>query len=838
MKYYFWVTVFIVGSFFIRQNSLAANSDIIINEIGAYPTSTHEWVEIWNKGNEVVDIKDWKFWENNTNHGLKVVTTSDSMVSPGEFAVICQDSDVFLLDYPNFIGSVFDSSWSSLSEDGEEIGLKDASGNFVENFTYISTTKFSLERKNPFVNDYVINNWQENVNGNTVGVQNSNYFIVDNILDAVVSSTDVVVDTSTTSTPTTADTDINTSTSSTPNTEQVSFFDWSFLKINEIVSDPTTGSEMVELYNNSSSTIDITGVSICDNTGGSCKLLSGIILGHDWLVADLLTERYLNNDNDSVVLKDQSNSIIDEITYGNASLKAPEKGQAIIRKVDGLDNNDSDLAVTTKITLGASNELVAPVVAVNYSSSGGGSSSNNIVISPTTTTSTKNIKTISVATVSDPVKISFKLDWPYGLDVGEAGLFSTQGTADPRGGEINYLWNFGDNTTGTLSIISHTYATSGIYLASVVASSTAGTGGKKEFKIFVGSDYSINKAKVKITNYLVGSTSSEDDFVELTNLATSSQNISDWKIKNQSGKEYQIPENTIIRPSSTLKFLRAITHLAFDKDGDEIRLTSSNDQEVDKIILEKKKIEKVVITKPASVNNTWRVVKGFVTVLPNVFGKQYFYISDGQIGTQIYQYKKDFPDLKLGDYVEVSGEISDIDGIKRLKVKSRYNIRILNSKEIFEPTKLDISDFGDESLGNLILVSGDITEIKSTYFYIDDGVTEAMIYWKKSQQNKIELNVGDRVEVTGILDHTKDGFRVLPRQNTDLVVLEKAEQILSAQKNATQATEREVVEKYLTATAGGLTTLLLGFLARARGAILVGGAKKIAIVVSNIVKRG
>ena len=56
MKLRFLVTVILLGSFFIFNKAGAVNSGIVINEIGAYPTSTHEWVEIWNKGIESIDI--------------------------------------------------------------------------------------------------------------------------------------------------------------------------------------------------------------------------------------------------------------------------------------------------------------------------------------------------------------------------------------------------------------------------------------------------------------------------------------------------------------------------------------------------------------------------------------------------------------------------------------------------------------------------------------------------------------------------------------------------------------------------------------------------------------
>src|SRR6056297_3703839 len=56
-----------------------------------------------------------------------------------------------------------------------------------------------------------------------------------------------------------------------------------------------------------------------------------------------------------------------------------------------------------------------------------------------------------------------------------------------------------------------------------------------------------------------------------------------------------------------------------------------------------------------------------VIVPPNILGKRYFYIN----GAQIYSHFKDFPDLKIGDKVKVTGEISKAYGEKRVKTSSK-----------------------------------------------------------------------------------------------------------------------------------------------------------------------
>ncbi len=757
---------------------------------------------------------------------MKVATSSDSIISPGEFAVICQDDDVFLRDYPSFIGSVFDSSWTSLSEDGEDVGLKDSSGNFVEQFSYVATTKYSLERKNPFSNIYNLENWQENNNGNTVGFQNSNYFVFDNLVSSTVTSS------------------LESSSTLEFVTTSESLIAWDFIKLNEIVSDPVIGNEIVELYNNGSSTVDVSGGLICDSSGENCKTLSGIINGHDWLIADLLTDRYLNNSGDGIVFKDNNKINIDQIIYGVDGLSAPEKGQSLSRKQDGVDSDsNTDWTVTNKITLGSLNEIILPQIINN----GGGNNTDigESLNSTSVVATTKSNKTTTtskkISEPKDPVNISWKLDWPYGLSVGEVGTFSSRGSADPRGGEVTYNWNFGDNSSSTGDYVPHLFVTSGVYIVSVSASSSAGTYGEKEFKVHVGPNFSVALSNIKIDEYLVTSTDDLLEYITLKNFLDKPQNISGWKLKNKSGKEYKMPDNTIISASGTLKFFRTIHHLSFDKDGDSIILTSPNDREIHKVMLFAEKKNSKKETKISSVRTTssWLIVRGVVTVEPKIFGQQYFYISDGQTGYQIYQYKKDFPDLKNGDYLSVSGEVSEIAGVKRIKIKNKFSIDVLSTNKIVEPVNLSLEDIDENYLGMLVKIDGDVTEIKSNLMYVDDGSTEIAIYFKKGAKiDKQDMKEGDKIEVIGILNKNKDGWQVLPRSLSDIKIVGSVESVIASHILSDQEKQAAENNKYVATTISGVGALLIGFLARARGALLVGVVKKVATTASRFVGRG
>ncbi len=81
-----------------------------------------EWIEISADSN--TDVSNWKFFEANTNHGLTLIRGS-AVIPAGGAAVIADNADKFLLDYPSFTGTLFDSSFS-LNNTGETIAVRNA----------------------------------------------------------------------------------------------------------------------------------------------------------------------------------------------------------------------------------------------------------------------------------------------------------------------------------------------------------------------------------------------------------------------------------------------------------------------------------------------------------------------------------------------------------------------------------------------------------------------------------------------------------------------------------------------------------------------------------------
>ena len=96
-----------------------------------------EWVEIYNNNNFPVDLSSFRFFEADTNHKIKLIQGNANIPAQG-YALIVSNPVKFKIDWPNFFGTIFDSSFS-LNNNGEVLMLKDKNLNIVDQYTYQSS---------------------------------------------------------------------------------------------------------------------------------------------------------------------------------------------------------------------------------------------------------------------------------------------------------------------------------------------------------------------------------------------------------------------------------------------------------------------------------------------------------------------------------------------------------------------------------------------------------------------------------------------------------------------------------------------------------------------------
>ncbi|KKQ26899.1 MAG: hypothetical protein US42_C0019G0009 [Candidatus Magasanikbacteria bacterium GW2011_GWC2_37_14] len=372
--------------------------------------------------------------------------------------------------------------------------------------------------------------------------------------------------------------------------------------------------------------------------------------------------------------------------------------------------------------------------------------------------------------------------------------------------------------------------------------------------------------------------SDEVEFIELFNPSDTTTSLFGYYLDDSEdgSSPYTFTQNDNILPHSYLIINKEISKLALNNDTDSVRLLDSNKEVIEEIEYEggeegfsyalinnewlwtnnltlgqenigpdvveeiKNTIDTAKTAKyyqPVLLNQVFGlevgdIIKttGIVAVAPGVFSSQYFYLVNNDAGLQIYMNNKDFPDLKVGQIIEVRGELSYPGGNWRLKVKNKSDIKVIGNSVLPEMSVINIAELEENLLGSLVTVQGQITELKSGYLYLDDDSQEIKVVFKKGANiENQELLLGKELKVSGIVNNSKNGFEIWPRNNNDLTIINTT--------TISQSVNNESSKKYLEVTVGGFISLVIGFAAKARGRLAWGIVKKVGKIAFNIVRR-
>lgn len=362
----------------------------------------------------------------------------------------------------------------------------------------------------------------------------------------------------------------------------------------------------------------------------------------------------------------------------------------------------------------------------------------------------------------------------------------------------------------------------------------------------------------------------DGEWIELKNAGNEKINLLNWKIDDGEGgsKPYKFA-NVLINGNNFFVLPRTKSGLALNNTGDSVRLFNNLDELIDEVeygaveegsayardskgawhwttaltpqaeneivlaAVKNNAASKTGANKKRAAQTVETVlekirefepgdeikVKGTVVVEPGIIGSQIFYIA-GSPGVQVYNYKKDFPALNVGDYVEVSGEISLSAGEQRIKTGGKNDIKIIEHRPAPKAIKLACDQVSEEYLGRLVEISGEVTERKSSTVILDDGTDETVVYIKKASGiSPSSIKAGNKISAVGIVGKTASGVRVMPRSNDDIVRKdeESAEQALgkTAVNDEWEIAQRDKkLEqfKYLLIIAGGIMIILAGAL--------------------------
>ena len=136
-------------------------NDIVINEIMYAPsTGEPEWIELFNRTSEPINLKDWKFSDASST---TTITNEDNFINENSFLVIAKDSSI--LNFYNIPSEIIVTNIPTLNNTGDVVVLKDFNSTQIDSVRYLpvwggNVGGKSLERINVNISSSDSLNWK------------------------------------------------------------------------------------------------------------------------------------------------------------------------------------------------------------------------------------------------------------------------------------------------------------------------------------------------------------------------------------------------------------------------------------------------------------------------------------------------------------------------------------------------------------------------------------------------------------------------------------------------------------------------------------------------------
>ncbi len=164
-----------------------------------------------------------------------------------------------------------------------------------------------------------------------------------------------------------------------------------------------------------------------------------------------------------------------------------------------------------------------------------------------------------------------------------------------------------------------------------------------------------------------------------------------------------------------------------------------------------------------------------VTATPGTLGSQIAFVD----GMQLYFYYADWPEINVGDIVEVIGTPSESRGEPRLKISSQDDITVVG---VAEPTvhKVNAFELTDLAEGALARVSGSIFDRDGDRLTLEDEYGTIIVIGHERTDVSWSGLDGSELTITGVVRHIDGETRIYPRSMDDVEVMEVSDEAAAA----------------------------------------------------------
>lgn len=721
------------------QTSDPEPGDVLINEVMADPgKSENEWIELANMSGREMNMEGWSIEEGS---GQKTVISG---IMP-----------------PSILGKywVIENLKGNLNNAGDIVTLKDSSGNIIDKLAYgdwkdgdLSDNAPAAEEPNSLArkpgsntknnaDDFSITNQPTKGSENVISAQKENAADVN--IKAYINDNILITE----------------------------------LLINPLGEDYE--GEFIEIYNNSSSTIDLSGWRIENDDGQSFEL-------------DKLENKSIQPQKYLALFRKQTDLVLMN-SGGTIRLIGPDKAKAI----QTIKYNEAEESMSYCLEDIVKDKWELSLISTPNSS--------NVFQSP-----------------NSPPKAVFSIvgDAIEGNDL----KFDSSDTFDIDLDKLSFSWTFGDKAKSDIANPSHAYKKAGSYkVVLAVSDSKATSTYQKSLKIDnseteTDKEAAANKTDKKIKIYFNEicpnpAGSDRQEWLELYNPTDQSIGLGGWSIERANSQRTHLNNGVVIGPKGYLVLKNEKNKISLKNSGDTLKLIDQENRLIDKITyptgkealsyakvenawiwtksltpgkangkpikadltsinIKNSKTKKSIAKKTDNTEDRAVKIRGVVGVAPGMFAAQYFYLL-GETNAQIYNYKKDFPDLKIGDLIEVNGIESDYEKEYRIKTKTKNDIQLIKSEYGLEANTITCEASLECKQYEVVEVSGEITKKKGSILYIDDGTAETQVYIKKKTGIVMgNYQEGQMIRAVGIVFKNGSETSIMPRTQDDIVKMD------------------------------------------------------------------
>jgi len=176
----------VVQAVFVKDDT--QNQKIVVNEINYKSASAldcGDWIELYNRGTESVQLKNWRFKDSVDLHEYVL---PEYTLEPESFIVLANDSTKFRSVFPNVTNIVGEFSFG-LSAAGETVRLFNENGSLIDSVKYTSLSPWPVEPNgtgatlaliNPTLDNSLAENWKASSSLGTPGKVNDVFSDVKN----------------------------------------------------------------------------------------------------------------------------------------------------------------------------------------------------------------------------------------------------------------------------------------------------------------------------------------------------------------------------------------------------------------------------------------------------------------------------------------------------------------------------------------------------------------------------------------------------------------------------------------------------------------------------------